>query len=69
MQGDADHEAHDQGEAQQERSTARRSSTGDKTKKTGFMAKMKGEAKILLGKVEGKSDKVEEGKKMKSGEA
>ena len=35
------------------------------------MAKMKGEAKILLGKMEGKKghEKVEEGQKIKSGEA
>lgn len=40
----------------------------DKVKKAGFMAKMKGEAKVLLGKVEGKKDKVEEGQRMKAGE-
>lgn len=32
------------------------------------MAKMKGEAKILLGKVEGRKDKVEEGQRIKAGE-
>ena len=43
----------------------------EKAKKVGFMAKMKGEAKILLGKMEGKKghEKVEEGQKIKSGEA
>ena len=44
----------------------------DKTKKVGFMEKMKGEAKILLGKVEGGKkgeEKIEEGKRLKSGEA
>lgn len=43
----------------------------EKAKKVGFMTKMKGEAKILLGKVEGKKghDKVEEGQKIKAGEA
>ncbi|EKM52498.1 uncharacterized protein PHACADRAFT_31008 [Phanerochaete carnosa HHB-10118-sp] len=41
----------------------------DKAKKVGFMAKMKGEAKVLLGKVEGKKGKVEEGQKIKAGEA
>lgn len=42
----------------------------EKAKKAGFMTKMKGEAKILLGKVEGKKghDKVEEGQRMKAGE-
>lgn len=42
----------------------------DKAKKVGFMQKMKGEAKILLGKVEGKKghEKVEEGQKIKAGE-
>jgi len=40
----------------------------DKTKKVGFMAKMKGEAKVLLGKVERKQEKVEEGQKIKAGE-
>lgn len=41
-----------------------------KKQKVGFMAKMKGEAKILIGKVEGKKghDKVEEGQRMKAGE-
>ena len=41
-----------------------------KAKKAGFMAKMKGEALVLLGKVEGKKghDKVEEGKRLKAGE-
>ena len=32
------------------------------------MAKMKGEAKVLLGKVEGKKEKVEAGQKIKAGE-
>ena len=38
-------------------------------KKAGFMAKMKGEALVLLGKVEGKKghDKVEEGQRIKAG--
>ena len=40
----------------------------DKAKKAGFMAKMKGEAKVLLGKVEGKKEKVEEGQRIKAGE-
>ncbi|KIP06907.1 hypothetical protein PHLGIDRAFT_128011 [Phlebiopsis gigantea 11061_1 CR5-6] len=41
-----------------------------KAKKAGFMAKMKGEAKILLGKMEGKKghEKVEEGQRIKAGE-
>ncbi|KDQ16111.1 hypothetical protein BOTBODRAFT_43692 [Botryobasidium botryosum FD-172 SS1] len=41
----------------------------DEPKKVGFMTKMKGNAKVLLGKVEGKRgvDKVEEGRKMKAG--
>ncbi|KAL6308923.1 hypothetical protein BKA93DRAFT_762462 [Sparassis latifolia] len=43
----------------------------EKAKKVGFMEKMRGEAKILLGKVEGKKGeaKVEEGKRVKAGEA
>ncbi|OBZ74994.1 hypothetical protein A0H81_05062 [Grifola frondosa] len=41
----------------------------EKTKKAGFMEKMRGEAKVLLGKVEGKPAMVEEGKRMKAGEA
>ncbi len=43
----------------------------EKTKKVGFMEKMKGEAKMLLGKVEGGKkgeNKVEEGRKIKTGE-
>ncbi|KAI0328799.1 hypothetical protein GY45DRAFT_1325785 [Cubamyces sp. BRFM 1775] len=40
-----------------------------KAKKAGFMEKMKGEAKVLLGKIEGKHEKVEEGQRMKAGEA
>ncbi|KAH9942861.1 hypothetical protein B0H21DRAFT_749773 [Amylocystis lapponica] len=49
---------------------ARRDSLSETHKKVGFMGKMRGEAKILLGKVEGKSgkDKVEEGRKIKAGE-
>ena len=41
-----------------------------KKQKVGFMTKMKGEAKILIGRVEGKKghDKVEEGQRMKAGE-
>ena len=39
-----------------------------RTKKAGFMAKMKGEAKVLIGKLEGKPEKVEQGQRMKSGE-
>ena len=31
------------------------------------MAKMKGEAKVLLGKVEGNHEKVEEGQRIKQG--
>ncbi|THG97128.1 hypothetical protein EW026_g4811 [Hermanssonia centrifuga] len=47
------------------------SSHGQKTKKAGFMQKMKGEAMVLLGKAEGKKghDKVEEGQRIKSGQA
>ena len=33
------------------------------------MEKMKGEAKVLIGKIEGKHEKVEQGQKIKSGEA
>ncbi len=33
------------------------------------MDKMKGEAKVLIGKIEGKHEKVEQGQRMKSGEA
>lgn len=40
-----------------------------KEHKATFMEKMKGEAKILIGKMEGKDEKVEEGQKMKRGEA
>ncbi|KAK7682297.1 hypothetical protein QCA50_014500 [Cerrena zonata] len=42
---------------------------GEGKKKVGFMEKMKGEAKMLIGKVEGKHDKVEEGRRMKTGES
>ena len=44
-------------------------SSQQKKKKAGFMAKMKGEALVLLGKVEGKKghDKVEEGQRIKAG--
>ncbi|KAI0652791.1 hypothetical protein C8Q70DRAFT_1041280, partial [Cubamyces menziesii] len=40
-----------------------------KARKASFMEKMKGEAKVLLGKIEGKHEKVEEGQRMKAGEA
>ena len=39
----------------------------EKEKKASFMAKMKGEAKVLLGKVEGNHEKVEEGQRIKQG--
>lgn len=41
-----------------------------KAKKVGFMTKMKGEAKILIGKMEGKKghEKIEEGQRIKAGE-
>ncbi|KAI0632566.1 hypothetical protein C8Q77DRAFT_1158058 [Trametes polyzona] len=42
---------------------------GEKAKKAGFMDKMKGEAKVLLGKIEHKQEKVEEGQRLKAGEA
>jgi len=44
---------------------------GGAKKKASFVEKMKGEAKILLGKMEGKkgAEKVEEGRRMKAGEA
>ena len=38
-------------------------------KKATFMEKMKGEAKVLLGKIEGKQEKVAEGERMKHPEA
>ena len=41
----------------------------EREKKASFMAKMKGEAKVLIGKLEGKPEKVEQGQRMKSGEA
>ncbi|KAH9926658.1 uncharacterized protein BXZ73DRAFT_49265 [Epithele typhae] len=41
---------------------------GAKEKKASFMEKMKGEAKALIGKIEGRHDKVEAGQKMKTGE-
>ncbi|KAI0655814.1 hypothetical protein C8Q70DRAFT_1018163, partial [Cubamyces menziesii] len=40
-----------------------------KARKASFMEKMKGEAKVLLGKIQGKHEKVEEGQRMKAGEA
>jgi len=44
---------------------------GEKVKKAGFLDKMRGEAKVLMGKMEGKKgvEKVQEGRKMKAGEA
>ena len=44
------------------------SKTSERKKKVGFMERMKGEAKMLLGKIEGKQAKVEEGRRMKAGE-
>jgi len=43
----------------------------EKKKKSSFMAKVKGEAKVLLGKVEGKrgQEKVAEGERLKSGQS
>ena len=40
-----------------------------KARKASFMEKTKGEAKVLLGKIEGKHEQVEEGQRMKAGEA
>lgn len=44
-------------------------SPATKAKKAGFMDKMRGEAKVLLGKIEHKQEKVEAGQRMKAGEA
>ncbi|CCM04157.1 uncharacterized protein FIBRA_06319 [Fibroporia radiculosa] len=51
--------------------SASASSGSEKAKKASFLDKMKGEAKVLMGKMEGKkgAEKVQEGKRMKSGEA
>ncbi|KAJ3559343.1 hypothetical protein NM688_g404 [Phlebia brevispora] len=56
-----------QGSGHEEQATSQQ----QKSKKAGFMAKMKGEALTLLGKVEGKKgqEKVEEGQRLKSGQA
>ncbi|KAH9852827.1 hypothetical protein C2E23DRAFT_917823 [Lenzites betulinus] len=40
----------------------------EKAKKAGFMDKMRGEAKVLLGKLEHKPAKVEQGQRLKAGE-
>lgn len=40
-----------------------------RVRKASFIEKMKGEAKVMIGKLEGKPEKVEEGKRMKAGEA
>lgn len=47
-----------------------RAEGGEKVKKASFMEKMKGEAKVVIGKLEGKKgvEKVQEGKKLKAGE-
>ena len=42
-----------------------RTEGGERAKKASFMEKMKGEAKVLLGKIEGKQEKVAEGERMK----
>ncbi|KZT67840.1 hypothetical protein DAEQUDRAFT_766801 [Daedalea quercina L-15889] len=44
---------------------------GEKAKRASFMEKMKGEAKVMMGKLEGKkgADKVQEGRRLKAGEA
>ena len=39
----------------------------ERERKATFMEKMKGEAKVLLGKVEGKPEKVELGRSLKAG--
>ena len=42
----------------------------EKVRKASFMEKMKGEAKVVIGKLEGKKgvEKVQEGKRLKAGE-
>lgn len=45
------------------------STSGSIGKKVGFMAKVKGEAKIIAGRMSGKEEKVEEGKRMMHGDA
>ena len=49
-------------QVQQESQTQTQTQT---QKKATFMEKMKGEAKVLLGKIEGKQEKVAEGERMK----
>ncbi|KIJ64212.1 hypothetical protein HYDPIDRAFT_167957 [Hydnomerulius pinastri MD-312] len=48
--------------------TMKSSTTGSMGKKVGLMAKMKGEAKIIAGKMSGKEGKVEEGKRLMHGD-
>ncbi|RDX52680.1 hypothetical protein OH76DRAFT_1480304 [Lentinus brumalis] len=53
----------------QQRQPNATAASGHKKEKASFMDKMKGEAKVLIGKIEGKHEKVEQGQRMKSGEA
>lgn len=48
-----------------------RADGGEKAKKASFMDKMKGEVKVVMGKLEGKKgvEKVQEGKKLMAGDA
>ena len=52
---------------QQEQLRQRLQQQQQRERKATFMEKMKGEAKVLLGKIEGKPAKVEQGKTMKAG--
>ena len=54
-------------DAQSDGSGASTVARGEKQRKATFMAKMRGEAQVLLGKLERKPEKVEAGKMLKRG--
>ena len=54
-------------DAQRDGSGASTDARGEKQRKATFMAKMRGEAQVLLGKLERKPEKVEAGKTLKRG--
>ncbi|KAI0820556.1 hypothetical protein BC628DRAFT_1330201 [Trametes gibbosa] len=69
VQTDAQRPSHQASNASEGAKSQGSGDSSVKAKKAGFMDKMRGEAKVLLGKIEHKPEKVEQGQRMKAGEA
>ena len=62
--GASDHVKGSSAASSSDAASASSNGSGSTTKKSGFMSKLKGEAKVISGKISGNEEKVEEGKKL-----